>query len=66
MNSSEKILKIKLENEGNEKAKKITQTDTNPNTAAQKCANIVAEGITEFREKTGRQMTYSEMRALYG
>jgi len=63
-----KALKDKLEKEGEQKAAKIVQTNTNsdPNAAAQQCANMVAQGIAEFREKTGRQMTYSEMRELYG
>lgn len=66
MDPSEKTLKEKLEKEGEETAAKIIQTDNNPSAAAQQCANMVAQGIKEFREKTGRQMTYSEMRELYG
>jgi hypothetical protein len=68
MDPTVKALKEKLEKEGEQKAAEIVQTNTNsdPNAAAQQCANMVAQGITEFREKTGRQMTYSEMRELYG
>jgi hypothetical protein len=68
MDPTVKALKEKLEKEGEQKAAKIIQTNTNsnPNAAAQQCANMVAQGIVEFREKTGRQMTYSEMRELYG
>ena len=28
--------------------------------------NIMSEGAEEFKEKTGRPMTYSEMRQMYG
>ena len=28
--------------------------------------NIMSEGSKEFKEKTGREMTYSEMRQMYG
>jgi len=28
--------------------------------------NIMSEGAAEFKEKTGRSMTYSEMRQMYG
>jgi exonuclease VII small subunit len=28
--------------------------------------NIMQQGADEFKEKTGRAMTYSEMRAMYG
>ena len=28
--------------------------------------SIMSAGATEFQEKTGRPMTYSEMRAMYG
>ena len=28
--------------------------------------SIMSSGAKEFTEKTGRQMTYSEMRAMYG
>ena len=28
--------------------------------------NIMSEGAEEFKEKTGRSMTYSEMRQMYG
>lgn len=68
MDPTEKALKGKLEKEGEQKAAKIIQTNTNsnPNVAAQQCVNMMSQGMTEFREKTGRQMTYSEMRELYG
>ena len=31
-----------------------------------KLIEIMSEGANEFKEKTGRNMTYSEMRQLYG
>jgi hypothetical protein len=32
----------------------------------EKLVSIMSSGAKEFTEKTGRQMTYSEMRAMYG
>ena len=32
----------------------------------QSLTNIMQKGIDEFKEKTGRAMTYGEMRELYG
>lgn len=31
-----------------------------------KLVSIMSQGANEFQEKTGRPMTYSEMRAMYG
>jgi hypothetical protein len=32
----------------------------------EKLVSIMSSGAKEFTEKTGRQMTYGEMRAMYG
>jgi hypothetical protein len=32
----------------------------------EKLVSIMSSGAQEFKEKTGRQMTYGEMRAMYG
>ena len=32
----------------------------------EKLVSIMSSGAKEFKEKTGRQMTYGEMRAMYG
>jgi hypothetical protein len=31
-----------------------------------KLVSIMSQGANEFQEKTGRKMTYSEMRSMYG
>jgi hypothetical protein len=53
----------KLEKEGEDKLKqlKISRVE-----AGDSLVNIMKEGETEFRKKTGRRMTYSEMRQTYG
>ncbi len=53
----------KLEKEGMEKVQKLHNTNTcNMDTLTQ----IMKEGEEEFKQKTGRNMTYSEMRRMYG
>lgn len=44
------------------------QNDSHPNTdeAVGFLRNIMQKGGDEFKEKTGRNMTYSEMRSMYG
>lgn len=59
----EKALKDKLEKEGEEKAKKAL---ANPKATSDTFLNIIKEGAKEFEQKTGRPLTYSEMRNLYG
>jgi hypothetical protein len=53
----------KLEKEGEDKLKqlKITRDVTGDS-----LANIIKKGESEFTKKTGRRMTYSEMRQTYG
>ena len=53
----------KLEKEGMEKVQQLHHTNTcNMDTLTQ----IMKEGEEEFKQKTGRNMTYSEMRRMYG
>ena len=53
----------KLEKEGMEKVQNLHNTNTcNMDTLTQ----IMKEGEQEFKQKTGRNMTYSEMRRMYG
>jgi len=53
----------KLEKEGMEKVQKLHNTNTcNMETLTQ----VMKEGEEEFKQKTGRNMTYSEMRRMYG
>ena len=53
----------KLEKEGMDKVQNLHNTNTcNMDTLTQ----IMKEGEEEFKQKTGRNMTYSEMRRMYG
>lgn len=52
-------LKKKLENQATVEVTKNTVTLDN-------LSKIMEAGHKEFTEKTGRQMTYSEMREMYG
>jgi hypothetical protein len=53
----------KLEKEGMQKVQKLHNTNTcNMDTLTQ----VMKEGEEEFKQKTGRNMTYSEMRRMYG
>ncbi len=56
-------LMSKLEKEGMKKVQNLHNTNTcNMDTLTQ----IMKEGEEEFKQKTGRNMTYSEMRRMYG
>ena len=66
MNTDEKTLKVKLEKEGEQKVVKMLKTESNIDNVGQQCINIMAQGAAEFKEKTGRNLTYSEIRDLYG
>ena len=52
-----------LEKEGEQKVVKALK---DPTANATTFLNIVKEGADEFQQKTGRPMTYSEMREMYG
>jgi hypothetical protein len=62
----EKELKNKLEKDGEKKSKELIKQDTKIDDNLKKAFDIVKAGADEFKEKTGRPMTYSEMRELYG
>lgn len=53
----------KLEKEGEDKLKQVKISRV---VAGDSLVNIMKEGETEFKKKTGRRMTYSEMRQTYG
>ena len=55
-----KKIKIKLEKEGIENVKKLTPI------LEKDLTQIIKNGEKEFVEKFGRNMTYSEMREMYG
>jgi hypothetical protein len=56
-------IKNKLENEGMEKAKNMLISG---NITEKKIMDVLNEGAKQFQEQTGRQMTYGEMREMYG
>lgn len=58
-------LKKKLETEGERKVKILAKTNVNVDVKKSIIA-IIQEGADEFKQKTGRNMTYSEMREMYG
>jgi len=45
---------------------KIAFVGTQGEDFGQKLISLMANGAKEFQEKTGRPMTYSEMREMYG
>jgi UDP-N-acetylglucosamine diphosphorylase/glucosamine-1-phosphate N-acetyltransferase len=61
-----KLIK-KLEKEGMEKTAELNSKEIDdPNKMIQELTKIMTSGDKEFKEKTGRNMTYAEMRAAYG
>ena len=57
----------RLEAKGEQKAKQLITSSSVPVEQAQKSIlNIMKEGEKEFVQNTGRYMTYSEMRQMYG
>jgi len=55
-----------IENDAENKVKELfTSQNNNSNIETQLC-NIMQAGSNEFKEKTGRNMTYSEMRQMFG
>jgi len=61
-----KLIK-KLEKEGMEKTALLNSKEIDdPNRMITELEKIMTNGDNEFKEKTGRHMTYAEMRATYG
>jgi hypothetical protein len=54
-------IELKTEKKVLEKAKGNTEGD-----ASTILQSIMSDGAKEFKEKTGRHMTYSEMREMFG
>jgi len=63
-----KKLKLALEKEGEQKVKELTMSEIvdNSNKMLETVKKIMTDGEKEFIKKTGRRMTYSEMREIYG
>ena len=58
-------LSQRLEKEGMEKVKTLRETYGIIPPGDQLCA-IIQSGFDEFKKETGREMTYCEMREMYG
>ena len=58
----------KLEKEGIEKTSELLNRKNieEPGLMADELVKMMSEGANEFKQNTGRNMTYSEMRAAYG
>jgi hypothetical protein len=56
-------IKNKLEIEGTRNAKNIVVSE---NITDQKIKDVLTDGMKNFEEETGRPMTYSELREMYG
>jgi hypothetical protein len=63
-----KKLKLHLEKEGEQKVKELTISEMidDSNKMLESVKNIMKDGEKEFIKKTGRRMTYAEMREIYG
>jgi hypothetical protein len=59
-------IKHKIENDAYVKTIQMYKDNIPINEAPKTLINIMSAGTNEFKEKTGRQMTYSEMREMYG
>jgi hypothetical protein len=63
-----KKLKLLLEKEGEDKVKELNSSNivNDPNKMLESLTKIMKDGEKEFVKKTGRRMTYGEMREMYG
>jgi hypothetical protein len=61
--NSDRDLKNKLEKEGEQKVVDLIRTN---NVNEKTLVNIIENGNDEFKQIHGRNMTYSEMRSIYG
>ena len=59
-------LKAKLEKEGEKQVAELMQNPNSTTDFQSSLLNIMKSGGDEFYKQTGRQMTYSEMREMYG
>jgi hypothetical protein len=63
-----KNLKLLLEKEGEKRLKQLSASDIvqDSNNMLEALTKIMKDGENEFVKKTGRRMTYSEIREMYG
>jgi len=64
-------IKAKIEADSEKKVSQLNTTNTSLNNHRKEdvgnlLLNIIQTGANEFKEKTGRNMTYSEMREMFG
>jgi len=59
-------IKKKIENDAMEKVLKIRSDPIKQVNIEDTLFGIMNQGAAEFKEKTGRGMTYAEMREMYG
>lgn len=59
-------LKKSLEAKGMQQVKDLNLIDPQTSEVVKNLTNIMQSGFDEFKKETGREMTYSEMRELYG
>jgi hypothetical protein len=64
-NNLDTIIK-KIENDSENKVKELFTTQNNNSNIGTQLCNIMQSGSNEFKEKTGRNMTYLEMREMFG
>lgn len=57
---------LELEQKGYVEAAKILPNILTDNKAGEKLISFMTEGANDFEKRTGRKMTYSEMRAAWG
>lgn len=56
----------KIEHDAENKVKELCITQNNTSNIETQLCNIMQAGSNEFKEKTGRNMTYLEMRLMFG
>jgi len=56
----------KIENDAEKKVKELFITQNNSSNIETQLCSIMQSGSNEFKEKTGRNMTYLEMREMFG
>jgi hypothetical protein len=56
----------KIENDAYHKVMKMYKEDVPIEKVSETLVEIMGSGAIEFKQKTGREMTYSEMREMYG
>jgi len=65
-NSKAETVILELESRQLGQIKEVSQSSVSMEDFGSKLQNIILEGSKEFKEKTGRNMSYAEMRAAWG